>query len=579
MRVSAIVLLWMQETYGLRATRPRRSENSVQLRRFGVGVLLAPDRRCPAGAGTTGRPSRAFLPGEPDRGCRDHRRFTSSPPCCRRFSMSPGSNVLAGRCGIVFASGEALPESVARRCLERLSCRLHNLYGPTEAAVDATYWECRADDPPGPVPIGRPIANMRAYVLDRRAPAAARRRRGRAVSGGHRRRPRIPESARAHCRTISVLTRSTTAPEHASTAPATSPAGATMETSSSWGGSTLRSSCGGSASSSARSRRRSCRHPAIRQAVVLLREDRPGDRRLVAYLVAGDDGEPGDQELRDLSGPEPARLHGAVRIRAPRLVPAQFQRQARPQGPARARAGRDPDCDPATSRPAMRSKNCWRRSGKMCWAFRASASTTTSSGSAATHSWPPGRPPAQPSCSGSRSRHAPSSTTRRSPRLAERISAACVMAKTAAGRPPLAAITPAARRARCTSPSPSSGSGSWSSSKTGSPHTTCPPPSACAASWTSRRCVARSRRSSRGTSRCEQPFTRTMAGPSQRIHPPSRFRARRSTTSGTSTTDCASRYRAERSPARGRPAVRPGTRLAVAGDHSCGWPTTSTCCS
>jgi amino acid adenylation domain-containing protein len=66
----------------------------------------------------------------------------------------------------VFASGEALGEAAMSHCLRRIPARLHNLYGPTEAAVDVTYHECRTNDPPGPVPIGRPIANMRTYVLD-----------------------------------------------------------------------------------------------------------------------------------------------------------------------------------------------------------------------------------------------------------------------------------------------------------------------------------------------------------------------------------------------------------------------------
>lgn len=55
------------------------------------------------------------------------------------------------------------PELVARWGKNR---RFFNVYGPTEVTITATVARCVADG--RPPPIGRPIANLRAYVFDRR---------------------------------------------------------------------------------------------------------------------------------------------------------------------------------------------------------------------------------------------------------------------------------------------------------------------------------------------------------------------------------------------------------------------------
>ncbi|MBX9399673.1 amino acid adenylation domain-containing protein [Lysobacter sp. BMK333-48F3] len=66
----------------------------------------------------------------------------------------------------VLCSGEALPPRLQARFRQwSPTVRLHNLYGPTEAAVDVTWWACE-EAAPETVPIGRPIANTRMYVLD-----------------------------------------------------------------------------------------------------------------------------------------------------------------------------------------------------------------------------------------------------------------------------------------------------------------------------------------------------------------------------------------------------------------------------
>ena len=70
----------------------------------------------------------------------------------------------------VICSGEALPPEYRQRFFACFGdgVELHNLYGPTEAAVDVTAWQCRSRRDHRSVPIGRPVANTRIYILDSR---------------------------------------------------------------------------------------------------------------------------------------------------------------------------------------------------------------------------------------------------------------------------------------------------------------------------------------------------------------------------------------------------------------------------
>lgn len=70
---------------------------------------------------------------------------------------APGLRALSG--------GEALLPALAQQLRER-AAELWNLYGPTETTVYSSVSDLGRRDGPGPVDIGRPIANTRIYVLD-----------------------------------------------------------------------------------------------------------------------------------------------------------------------------------------------------------------------------------------------------------------------------------------------------------------------------------------------------------------------------------------------------------------------------
>jgi amino acid adenylation domain-containing protein len=69
-----------------------------------------------------------------------------------------GSDQLTILCG-----GEALPQQLAHQLREQ-GASLWNLYGPTETTIWSTVYQVSSTD--RPIPIGRPIANTEIYLLD-----------------------------------------------------------------------------------------------------------------------------------------------------------------------------------------------------------------------------------------------------------------------------------------------------------------------------------------------------------------------------------------------------------------------------
>lgn len=88
------------------------------------------------------------------------------PSMLRIFLDMPDLNRRCESLRVVLASGEALSVDTQDLFFQRLSCELHNLYGPTEASVEVTHWKCEPNSKYNFVPIGRPIDNIKIYILD-----------------------------------------------------------------------------------------------------------------------------------------------------------------------------------------------------------------------------------------------------------------------------------------------------------------------------------------------------------------------------------------------------------------------------
>ncbi|MCQ8242265.1 amino acid adenylation domain-containing protein [Rhizosaccharibacter radicis] len=225
-------------------------------------------------------------------------------------------------------AGEASAPALVERW--RRHARIFNAYGPTEISICATVWACPDESEDGGsegsggeidcVPIGRPVDNTRLYVLDRHGQPVPRGTVGELFIGGlgvvdgYWRRPELtaerfladPFAGRPGAR----LYRSGDLVRHL-------PDGQLLFLSRNDHQVKLR----GFRVELGEIEAQLVAHPLARGAAVLLREDRPGEPRLVAYVVATDDGEGGlPPTLRDhLAARLPAYMVPAAFVVLPRL--------------------------------------------------------------------------------------------------------------------------------------------------------------------------------------------------------------------------------------------------------------------
>ncbi len=67
---------------------------------------------------------------------------------------------------LISSGGEALPIALRDRILKEFDITLLNFYGPSEATIGVIMNECELGSPPDVVPIGRPIAQAKIYITD-----------------------------------------------------------------------------------------------------------------------------------------------------------------------------------------------------------------------------------------------------------------------------------------------------------------------------------------------------------------------------------------------------------------------------
>lgn len=87
------------------------------------------------------------------------------PSMLHAFLEEPDAEHL-GSLKKLIVSGEALDYSLLVKAKEKLAIPVYNVYGPAECADVASMWECDLNYKDRIIPIGKPISNVRIYILD-----------------------------------------------------------------------------------------------------------------------------------------------------------------------------------------------------------------------------------------------------------------------------------------------------------------------------------------------------------------------------------------------------------------------------
>ncbi|HEX5758394.1 MAG TPA: amino acid adenylation domain-containing protein [Thermoanaerobaculia bacterium] len=210
---------------------------------------------------------------------------------------------LSRRAAALIIGGEALlGDGLARWRTAAPETRLFNEYGPTETVVGCAVYEVPPGAPAsGPVPIGQPIINTRIYLLDATLVPVPFGLSGELYVGG-------AGVARGYHRNAA-----TTAERFVPDPYGPNPGARLYAT-----GDLARRRADGTLEFLGRNDHQVKirgfrvepgeveaalkRHPGVRESAVVAREDAPGDRRLVAYLVAAAGSSPNVDELRRFLG-------------------------------------------------------------------------------------------------------------------------------------------------------------------------------------------------------------------------------------------------------------------------------------